>query len=302
MVLIDRWDGERLRGLNPFQKIFPYIMPSRNGAAVYFSEDIDVEAALSLARSLNGSRGERKYHLFHVVIAALVHILVKKEHLNRFVSGRSLYRRNHIAISFIVKKRLTEDARETDAKIFFSDQDTLATVADKIDAAVEKARSQDLSPDEKEMYVLSKIPGAYAVVSNLFRLLNRLNIAPRAMLKSDPLFTSVYVANLASLNLTTPFHHLYEWGTASLFFVMGRMERRKEAQADGSVRDRHVMNVKVTLDERISEGLYFAHAVDLFKRIMDEPAVLLHPPRKWELVNGKPMVSAEEDVTDQVVV
>ncbi len=296
MVFLDRWDGERVRGLNPFQKIFPYIMPTRNGAAVYFSEDVDVEAALSLARSLNGSRGGRKYHLFHVVMAALVHILVKKEHLNRFVSGRSLYQRKHIAISFIVKKRLTEEARETDAKIFFSDQDTLASVADKIDAAVEKARSQELSPDEKEMYVLSKIPGAYALASALFRLLNRLNIAPRSMLKSDPLFTSVYVANLASLNLTTPFHHLYEWGTASLFFVMGRLERRKELQADGTVRDRHVMNVKVTLDERISEGLYFAHAVDLFKRIMAEPAVLLHPPRDWELVNGKPMVSAKEDI------
>jgi len=34
------------------------------------------------------------------------------------------------------------------------------------------------------------------------------------------------------------------------------------------------MNFKITVDERISEGLYFARVIDLFHRYMANPGVL----------------------------
>lgn len=282
MLFLDRCDGRRVKGLNPFQKVIPYIMTSRNGAAVYFSEDIDIEPALHLVKKLNEEEGTTKYTLFSVVLTAIARVLEEKPHLNRFVMGRHVYERNYMSTSFIVKKALTEDARETDAKVYYELGETLSSVADKVQQAIAAAQSEELSPDEKEMYFLSAIPGGYALATTLFRFLERFNLAPASMIKSDPLYTSVYVANLASLNLSAPFHHLYEWGTASVFVVMGKIERRTVTKKDGTSQQHRFMNFKITLDERISEGLYFARAIDLFRRYMANPAVLKTVNNKTE--------------------
>ncbi len=280
MLFLDRCDGKRVKGLNPFQKILPYIMTTRNSSAIYFMEDIDIEPALHLIRQLNNAAGEKKYTLFHVIIAAIVRVLEEKPHLNRFIHGKCLYERNYVSISFIVKKEFTEDARETDAKIYFSKGETLYSVAEKVDEAIKKAESDELSPDEKEMYIVSAIPGGNRISTALFKLLDRFNVAPASMIRSDPLYTSIYVANLTSLNLSAPYHHLYEWGTASAFVVMGKMERKMLTRKDGNTVSHRFMNFKITLDERISEGLYFARVIDLFRRILMEPSILCAPQGK----------------------
>lgn len=293
MIFVDRPDGKRVKKLNPFQKILPYVMRGRNEAAVYFSMDIDIEPALRMVRDLNNVQGEKKFGLFHVVIAAIVRVLEEKPLMNRFVMGRHIYERNYRSISFIVKKQLTEDARETDAKIFFDEGENFFTVAQKVDEAIAQAQSEELSPDEKEMYFLASIPGGYRIATAIFRLLDRLNIAPGGMIKSDPLYTSVYVANLASLNLDAPFHHLYEWGSASVFVVMGRVERRKVQKKDGTEALHRWMNFKITVDERIGEGLYFARVLELFKRIMANPTVLLEKDvRQEEVLQSAPQPDA----------
>jgi hypothetical protein len=277
MLFLDRCDGVRVKGLNPFQKIIPYVMTTRNGAAVYFSEDVDIEPAMHLVKRKNEAEQTTKYTLFSVVLTAIARVLEEKPQLNRFVMGKHVYQRNYMSTSFIVKKALTEDARETDAKVYYDPGETLSTVADKVQNAIAEAQSDALSPDEKEMYFLSAIPGGYQLATGLFRLLERFNLAPASMIRSDPLYTSVYVANLASLNLPAPYHHLYEWGTASVFVVMGKIERRPVTRKDGSVQQHRFMNFKITLDERISEGLYFARAIDLFRRYLANPAVLQRP-------------------------
>lgn len=282
MLFLDRCDGKRVEGLNPFQKVIPYVMNTRNGAAVYFAEDIDIEPALHLVKRLNEEEHTTKYTLFSVVLTALVRVMQEKPHLNRFVMGKHIYQRNYLSTSFIVKKALNEDARETDAKISYEEGETLSSVADKVQHTIEVAQSEELSPDEKEMYFLSAIPGGYRLATTLFRLLERFNLAPASMIKSDPLYTSMYVANLASLNLPAPYHHLYEWGNASVFVVMGKIERRHVTKKDGTVQQRRFMNFKITLDERISEGLYFARAIDLFRRYLANPTALLIAPQNEE--------------------
>jgi hypothetical protein len=102
------------------------------------------------------------------------------------------------------------------------------------------------------------------------------------MIDGDPLFASAYFANLGSLGLDAPFHHAYEWGTASLFVVLGRMFQKEAPGTEGGAARRHYINVKITADERISEGIYFAHAAALFQRLILRPEILESPPRKNE--------------------
>ncbi len=278
MIFIDRFDGRRVRGLPAFNAAIPYLMRRRNESVVYFAKDIDIENAMRFVRRKNAELGESRYSLFGILLAAAARTLALKPRMNRFIHGRAFYQRNEISISFIVKKKLTEEAAETNAKVRFRAEGDLHEAMERINAAIERARSDEPGPDDMEVEIAHRIPGGLALVSFVFRLLDHFNLAPGWMLRNDPLYTSVYFANLGSLGLDTPFHHLYEWGTASLFVVMGRMFQKEIRRPDGSVSKRHFVNLKVSIDERIGEGIYFAHAASLFQHLVTHPESLELPP------------------------
>jgi hypothetical protein len=278
MLFRDRPDGRRTYDVPDFNAIMPYLMRRRNESAVWFSKDIDVEGATRYVKRKNGEGGGNRYSLFGLVLAAGVRTFALKPRLNRFVHRRGIYARSHIAFSFIVKKRLTEESAESNVKITFRPEATLDEVMDSFNAAVETARGDELGPDDREVRFLNRIPGAKAFASSLFRALDALNIAPARMIANDPLYTSAYFANLGSLGLETPYHHLYEWGTASLFVVLGRLMQKEVPHQGGPSIQRHYLNMKVTVDERIADGIYFAHASSLFARLMAHPELLESPP------------------------
>ena len=66
----DRSDGYRLRKADPFFRIIPHIMPTRNDAEVFFEERIYLEETHDLIRKLR-KEGHRVGFL-HIAIAAAV--------------------------------------------------------------------------------------------------------------------------------------------------------------------------------------------------------------------------------------
>ena len=54
---------------------------------------------------------------------------------------------------------------------------------------------------------LIRLPLAIARLADYFGLL------PRKMIDADPLYASVFIANLGSINYPAGFHHLWEYGT-----------------------------------------------------------------------------------------
>jgi hypothetical protein len=291
MLFYDRSDGYRVRGLHAFNAILPYVMRKRNEAAVLFSRDIEVEAAMAYIRSKNaeagGDPGNDGYSLFGVLIAAAVRSIALKPRLNRFVHRRGVYQRKGISVSFIVKKSLTEGAAEGSAKIRFESEDTIASAMEKIREGIDAARGGEPRPDDREYGLAHRLPLGKAALTLFFRILDGLNIAPPRMIDADPLFTSVYIANLGSIGLDTPYHHLYEWGTASVFMVVGRIfqkeTKRGGPRGAGIPELKHFVNVKFTVDERIAEGIYFAHAAALFQRLVARPEALELKPDLSEI-------------------
>jgi hypothetical protein len=273
MIFRDRSDGRRLR-LPAFNAIFPYLMKGRNASAVYFARDLDVENAVRYVHRRNAELGQTRLNLFGIILAAAARTIAEKPELNRFVKGHAVYQRKELSLSFVVKKRLTEDSREANAKIRFLPGDTILEAMDRINAAIDFARGDKPGADDKEVELVHRIPFGKAAVTGIFRILDFLNIAPRSMIATDPLFTSAYFANLGSIGLDAPFHHLYEWGSASLFVVVGRTFQKEVKHVDGSVSKRLHLSMKATVDERISEGIYFAHAASLFQKYVLHPELL----------------------------
>ena len=59
------------------------------------------------------------------------------------------------------------------------------------------------------------------------------------------------------------------------------MKRRVyELNEDGSVVQKKYVDVKFTLDERIADGFYYAAFLKHYKRILQHPEILNHPPEE----------------------
>jgi len=105
----------------------------------------------------------------------------------------------------------------------------------------------------------------------VLRWLDRHNLLPRGMIDPDPMYASVFAANVGSVGLEAPFHHLYEYGTISVFGVMGRVRKTTFTDAEGRASVRDGLHVRWSLDERINDGFYAARSLEMVREVMEDP-------------------------------
>ena len=110
------------------------------------------------------------------------------------------------------------------------------------------------------------------------RFLDNRGLMPKAINKLSPFHSSIYITNVGSIGLSSVYHHLYEFGTTSLFFAIGKMYAVKELQADGTFKTRNKIKVRIVVDERICDGFYFSQAIKHFRHLMNNPELLLEKP------------------------
>ena len=278
MRLGDRSDGVRLRKLPGFRKIFPFLMRTRTESAVYFSKRLVVAPTLSWLERTNPRR-DKKLSLFYVALAAGVRTLALRPEVNRFVAGRRIYQRRTIDLSFVVKRELTEEASEITLKLTFDPRSTIDEVARRVQEAVETARQSRTSFDEKLTNFITSLPRplirlAVAAV----RTLDYHGWVPASFLRDDSLHTSAFLANLGSIGLDAAFHHMYEWGNASIFVVVGKLKKEPVVNERGELEVADVVDMNFTGDERITDGVYFSRTMDLFLDLIGNPERLETPP------------------------
>ena len=92
-----------------------------------------------------------------------------------------------------------------------------------------------------------------------------------AMIKSDPMFASMFLANLGSIHMDSAYHHLYEYGTCSFFGVMGAARHAVVASRAGATGVREILQAYWSFDERVNDGFYCVESLALLKRIMEDP-------------------------------
>ena len=280
MLFRDRCDGTRVTGQHALNALMPYMMRGRNESAVYYEKEINIENALAYLKALKMTQEEKadqdRFTLFGLIITAALKTMALYPRLNRFIHRRALYQRKHMTFSFIVKQSFDPDAPEVNAKIFFEPDDSFQTVSSKINAAILDAREHGEGDGERFANIFHKIPGGKAILMALYRFLEHFNIAPWSLIRMDPLYSSIYFANLGSIGLNAPYHHLYEWGNTSIFMVIGKMFSKELWHGGVRTRQRYI-DVRLTLDERIADGYIFAEAASAFYRMLSNPKLLELP-------------------------
>ena len=278
MPLKKRSDGIYLRKLPGFRKIFPFLMRTRTESVIYYSQRVRLRNTLAWLEKINAGR-EKKLSIFHVVLAAGVRTLALRPDANRFVSGRRIYQRRTIDVSFIVKRELTEKAAETNLKITFDPRSTIEDVAARVSAAVQSTKTGETSADEKTTDFVTSLPRSFTRLALWgVRTLDYFGLLPASFIRGDALYASAYLANLGSIGLDAVFHHMFEWGNAAFFIVVGK--RKKEPMVDeaGEIEAQDVLDMNISLDERIADGVNYATTIALLTDLIENPAKLESPP------------------------
>ncbi len=276
----DRYDGFRVKDSDPLFHLIPHIMRSRLDCQVFFEEQIDIS---DLRRFVVEHRKEiPNLSTYHVFVAAAIRTLVQKPRLNRFVSGRKIYSRSYLRASLAVKKSMSKDAAEMLVMPEFEKTDTLFEVAKKFNDAVSDAKSSDEGKSNETdvtVRLVNMLPGFLRKFFVwIIRNLDAIGKMPKIINRVSPFHSSLFVTNVGSIGLNSIYHHLYEFGTTSIFLAIGKKEVVHELGSDGEIKTKNVINIRLVLDERICDGFYFSMAIKHFKHLMKNPELLLAPP------------------------
>lgn len=266
-----RYDGRRVRSIDPIQCITPYLMKTRTDSMNMFEDSLSCEVMDAYIREKRAEGLRLSY--MHLLIAAMVRTITLRPRLNRFVMNGRIYTRPKIWVSFVVHQNLRSEDDGTTIKLCFEGTESIYEIAGKIDEAIlkETTKHTEANATDKLAKLVTSVPGPLIkLIVNTLMWMDRHNIMPKAVIEASPFHTTLFVTNLRSLGINHVFHHVYEFGTTGLFLAMGKEHREPEVQGS-SVGIGKKMHFGLVCDERFCDGLYFARSLKLFKKLLAEP-------------------------------
>ncbi len=276
----DRRDASLIKNLDSMHFIMPHIYPNRCDNEAFVSERIDLTRLGAYLEQKNSANPEYKYNLFQAIVTALLKTITLRPKMNRFIANKKFYQRNEISAAFIIKKIFSDKGEEGMAFIHSKPADNINTIHDEIYRQVSHCRSGDEKNDstEKSMDLFNRLPGFISrIILGILCILDRHGRIPEPIIKTDPFYSSVVLSNLGSIKLRSGYHHLTNWGTTSLFVVIGERKLRPFYDDYGNIDMRDSVDIGLTVDERIADGYYFSKTIRLFKKLLENPELLEGP-------------------------
>jgi hypothetical protein len=258
--------------VDPTKAIMPYIMRGRNESAVYFQQHIAMRQADQWIRAFNEAHPETPVTIQHLVMWAIVQVLEQHPTMNRFVAGGRLYQRKGIWFTYSAKQSLKDKSPLLVIKRRFAPDESFESMVEAMTHQLRGDRyGGTISQADHEAALILKLPGVLRrVVVAAGKVLDAWGLLPNSMIEPDPLYASVFFANLASIGMDPCWHHLYEYGTIGIFCVIGRPTTDPGSPTSGPDR-RRTMELRWTFDERVEDGLVAGYALKRAKQILEDP-------------------------------
>ena len=276
----DRYDGWRVRKVDALFSVSPFIMTKRADSEVFFALKIPVDIIENFVRE--HKKEMPGLSIMDVVITSFVRLISQRPYLNRFIVWNKIFARNHVSFSIAIKRSMTIAGEETVIKPYYLPSDTLRDVVRKTN--LELLNNQQVG-QENSSDAISKFMGYlpdFLLRSVVFciKKLDTIGLMPKFFFEASPFHTSVFLTNLGSIGIESIYHHLYEFGTCSVFAAMGKKSTKKSVNNDGTIGSTKTIELKFVVDERICDGFYFATAMRLLEKILANPSALLLPPEE----------------------
>ena len=277
----DRRDAVWLRDLDALHVFMPYLYPNRADNEAFISEAIDLENIDRYLAEKNAALpdGEEPYKLFYLLLAALVKTITLRPKMNRFIANKNFYQRNGVSASFVVKKQFADEAAEALAVVRGKDNSTLDTIHEDLRHQIMDCKDMTKTDTSTDfMDIFNRMPrflGKFIVW-----LLTRLDVhgwIPASIIETDPYYCTVVISNLGSIKLHSGYHHLTNWGTCSVFCIIGEKSLRPVFQPDGSYVMHEMLDLGLTIDERLADGYYYSKTIRLLRTLLENPELLETP-------------------------
>ena len=275
----DRRDATLLRDTDALHFIMGIIYPNRADNEAYIAERVNLEPIKAYLAKKNVEGIPFKYTFFHVILTALVKTVTLRPKLNRFYANENYYQRNKITAGFVIKKEFSDGSEEAMALLEAKPDATIDTIHEEIRRQVQATRNeQKMNTTDNSMDILNKLPRFLSKTAIRFiRFLDRHGWCPDFLIGDDPNYSSVFLSNLGSIRLRSGYHHLTNWGTSSLFCIIGEKKWTPLYDQNGLVEMRETVDLGLTVDERIADGYYYSKSIRLFKYLLEHPELLEQP-------------------------
>ncbi len=124
---------------------------------------------------------------------------------------------------------------------------------------------------------LLSFPGLVRFGINIIKWADKHNLLPASLIEASPFHCSLHLTNLASIRTNHILHHVYNFGTVSMFFSLGN-SREVVRSRGGEVYTEKCLPIGLVMDERIAPGSYFGKSFHRMKQFFANPALLEVPP------------------------
>lgn len=282
----DRYDGWRVTKVDPVFAMIPYFLRTRMDSQIFFEESLPVDHIEEFIKQHKEDIPDLS--IMHILMAALVRLVSQRPRLNRFVMWNKIYTRNHINISIAIKRSLTSDGEESLIKPYFMPDATLQDIVriTREELAASQTQGQQNGSDKTSKILGALPPWLMRTVVFMLLHLDKVGWMPKFINKVSPWHCSIFLTNIGSIGVESIYHHLYEFGTCSMFTAMGRKSRKNLMDKEGNVTEQKRIQLKFVLDERICDGYYYAASMRMLNQILANPAVLLTPPEQIVVDDG----------------
>jgi hypothetical protein len=271
-----RPDGTNLKNLHFFTQLLPYLMPTRSESVIFFLLVFFFIKTLEyVGRKLYAGQ---KISMFYIILYAALRVIAQRPKMNRFVSGFRYYQRNRICFNFVAKRELSDEGEEVNVTMSFSPFLSMEGFCNKINDFVSAIKKGTEASSEKINSLITNLPRF--LIRFIFKVVNYLdyhNGLPRSFIDSLPFYSTIFFTNVGSVGIDAPFHHNFEIGNCGIFCAIGKIRKEPVVRDDGTVEMRDKVKITFTYDDRITDGIYCARAIDMVRELVESPEKLEVP-------------------------
>ncbi len=282
-----RSDGYLIKHIDPIIALTPHIMPDRSDAQVMLEYEVDYAR---LARYVVEKKGQgHDIRFMDIVIAAFVRTVAELPELNRFIINKQTYARKTLSVSFAVLRSngpSPSDVDENTTKCYFDPHDTIFDVSRRISEAIDEARRPDA--DNATMKVAQAVlkPFVLRPAVCVLKWMDKHGIMPKMIIDASPFHTSLFMTNNTSIGVPAVHHHIYNFGSTTMFWAMGAIRRTNEIGPDGKVVRKRMLPIGITVDERVAPGRVFGMLLYNMLKYFSNPELLEQPPEEVKADQG----------------
>ena len=266
--------GHKVKDVTGMQNIMFDLKPNRCESEVYMNSDVDVTEFVKYIKKLKEKNEDVTF--FHGFVHIMGKIIYQYPYLNRFVQNRTLFEHDEVSIAFVAKAEFNDKSEEFMTCLPIGKDDTILDVSKNLKARIDKIRDKKSTANtDGANNVVDKIGHVWrplrSFIVGILKWWDRVFGLPGSIADENIYYSTLIVSNLGTFKVPGIYHNLANLGTSSGLATFGEIREEN---------GKYMMNLGITLDERIADGFYFCRALKAIEYLFAHPQLLMDSASK----------------------